>query len=102
QAQPAQAHPPPPKPPPPFDSAKALKNSPVAWSTPLRSITLDFNGATERTSGWIVDARLPIVFSVQPANEAATSPKLVVPPTAGPCGAAGMAPPTAERVHTGR
>jgi hypothetical protein len=88
QAQPAQAQaqPLPPERPPLLreDSAMALNMSAVTRSAPLRLMKPPSGVFTWTEPGPMAEATRPIVFSVQPAKDAATSPRLVRPPTAGP------------------
>jgi len=111
QAQPAQAQaqplPPEEEPPlPPEEDARALKTSPVTLSAPLRLIKPPDAPFTCKAVGEIVEASLPAVFSVQPANPAATWLKLVFPPgatgeTVPPEGTEAVPGWTYGRTHTG-
>jgi hypothetical protein len=62
----------------------------VTLSAPLRLRNPPEGLLTASEPGAMADVMLPIVFSAQPANEAETSEKVVLPPTLGtPAGALG-------------
>jgi len=62
---------------PPDELARAWKTLPVARSRPLRSMTPPLTPGISMALGTMVLLMRPIVFSAQPAKEAATSPRVV-------------------------